>query len=70
MTKRKIVGPDAQDILRAAHAMVANHGERASNVARMRARNLAENALEARLVWDRIFRTIQQIQPSPGRIAV
>ncbi len=66
---KKIVGPDARDIARAAYSMIANHGDQAANIALMRARNLGGNALEARLVWERIFRTIQQIQPSPARIA-
>lgn len=49
--------------------MIANHGEQAATVALNRARNLDDNALEASDVLRRIFRTLQQLQPGPARIA-
>ena len=66
---KKILGPDRQDILRAAYSMIANHGEQAATIALNRARNLGDNALEARDVWERVFRTLQQLQAGPARIA-
>jgi hypothetical protein len=69
MARKRITGPDAQDILRAAYSMLANHGEQAATIALNRARNLDDNALEARDVWERIFRTLQQLQPGPAHIA-
>ena len=69
MARKKILGPDAQDILRAAYSMIANHGEQVATIALNRARNLGDNALEARDVWERVFRTLQQLQAGPARIA-
>jgi hypothetical protein len=69
MAKRKTLGPNTQDILRAAYSMIANHGEEAATVALNRARNLGDNALEARDVWERIFRALQQLQRGPAQIA-
>jgi hypothetical protein len=69
MAKKTTLGPDRQDILRAAYSMIANHGEQAAPIALARARNLGDNALEARDVWERIFRTLQQLQSGPARIA-
>jgi len=69
MAEKKIMGPDAQDILRAAYSMIANHGAQAATIALSRARNLGEDALESRDVWERIFRTLQQLRPEPALIA-
>jgi hypothetical protein len=49
--------------------MVANHGEQAADIALRRARNLGENAAEARDVWERVFRNLQQVQSKSARIA-
>lgn len=51
MARKKMLGPDAQDI------------------ALRRARNLGENAAEARDVWERVFRKLQQLQSASLRIA-
>jgi hypothetical protein len=69
MAKKKTFGPDRQDILRAAYSMIANHGEQAATIALSRARNLGDDALEAREVWERIFQTLQYLQPRSARIA-
>lgn len=69
MAKQKTLGPDRQDILRAAYSMIANHGEQAANIALNRAHNLGEDALEARDAWERISRTIQRIQSESACIA-
>jgi hypothetical protein len=57
MPKRKVYGPDAEDIRRAAYSMLANHGNAAAEIALKRARNL-EVASEARLVWEGIFASL------------
>lgn len=69
MAKKKSPGPDMQDILRAAYSMIANHGERAAEVAMSRARNLGEDANEARLVWERISGVLQNLQTGQQRLA-
>lgn len=61
MAKKKIYGPDAQDIRRAASSMLANHGTNAAEIALKRARNL-DVASEARGVWERIFATVTEMQ--------
>lgn len=58
---KKIYGPDAQDIRRAAYSMIANHGGNAAEIAQMRARNL-DIASEARMVWERIVAVLRDIQ--------
>jgi uncharacterized membrane protein len=59
--KKKVYGPDAQDIRRAAYSMLANHGSNAAEIALRRARNL-DAACEARGVWERIFATVSEMQ--------
>jgi len=61
MVKKKIYGPDAQDIRRAAFSMLANHGNNAAEIALKRARNL-DVTCEARGVWERISATLTEIQ--------
>ena len=66
--KKKVYGPDAQDIRRAAYSMVANHGSNAAEIALTRARNL-DVASEARGIWERIFATVTEMQDSTGALA-
>jgi len=62
MAKRKIYGPDTLEIRRAAYSMLANHGGNAAEIALKRARNL-DVASEARMVWERIFTALGEMQP-------
>jgi len=66
MAKRKTYGPDAQDIRRAAYSMLANHGGSAAEIALKRARNL-DVASEARMVWERVFMTLSELQRKDGK---
>jgi uncharacterized membrane protein len=69
MAKRKVYGPDAQDIRRAAYSMLANHGSNAAEIALRRARNL-DVASESRGVWERVFATLTEMQhPGTGALA-
>jgi hypothetical protein len=61
MAAKKIQGPDKQDILRAAQSMIANHGNRAAEVAHSRALNLGDEASEARMTWEAIFHTLSRM---------
>ena len=61
MAKKKVYGPDAQDIRRAAYSMIANHGRNAAEIAQRRARNL-DVASEARTVWERVVAVLGDIQ--------
>lgn len=59
--KKKVHGPDAQDIRRAAYSMLANHGSNAADVALKRARNLDLES-EGRGVWERVFTMLTDMQ--------
>lgn len=60
-TKKRVYGPDAQDIRRAAYSMLANHGSNAAEIALKRACNL-DLASEARGVWERISAMVTEMQ--------
>lgn len=64
MARKKVVGPDALDIRRAAYSMLENHGRRAAEIAVKRARNL-DGASEGRLVWERIATMLADMQGQP-----
>ena len=66
MARKKVYGPDAQDIRRAAYSMLANHGSKAAEIALQRARNL-DAACEARGVWEGIFTMLGEMQRKDGR---
>ena len=65
---KKVYGPDAQDIRRAAYSMLANHGRNAAEIALKRASNL-DAASEARGVWERIFAMVTEMQHGTGALA-
>lgn len=60
---------DKDDIRRAAYSMIGNHGRLAAQVAAERARHLIGDDLkESRVMWERIARAIDKLQPSaPAR---
>ena len=64
MAKKKVYRPDVQDIRRAAHSMLANHGSNAAEIALKRARNL-DVASEGRWVWESVFAMLSDL-PRPG----
>ncbi len=62
MATRKSSLPDILDIRRAAYSMIDNHGRQAAQVAMNRARNLGEDARDAKILWERIVTTISEMQ--------
>ena len=62
MAKRKASLPDLLDIRRAAYSMIDNHGRQAAQVAMNRARNLGDDARDAKLLWECIVATISEMQ--------
>jgi hypothetical protein len=69
MAKRTAEAPDTVVILRAACSMIENHGARAIEVARQRAKNLGGSASEARQTWERIVAAIEGMKASAFRAA-
>ncbi|MDB5394825.1 MAG: hypothetical protein JWM91_2331 [Rhodospirillales bacterium] len=62
MAARKQKTFDHLAIERAAYSMIDNHGRFAAEIAMKRARNLGDEALDARRTWERIVSIICQMQ--------
>ncbi len=70
MRSKVMMACDKQDIERAAHSMIANHGGAAAAIARHRALSLVKSeALEAQVTWLRIGAAIGEIQRRPGAVS-
>lgn len=68
MKAQAAIRHDKEDLLRAAHAMIMNHGNSAAAIAAERARNLAmADAKDARQIWEHVVLTINQIQAVANR---
>ena len=60
---------DKDDLLRAARAMIINHGKFAAAIAEARARNLTgTDAADARQTWEYVAVTINKLQASASRL--
>jgi len=62
MAKSKTRTYDQVEIQRAAYSMIDNHGRSAAEIALKRARNLGDDASDARQTWERIVSTICKMQ--------